>query len=59
MSDKRGVCSALVGRPEGKRLLGRPRHRWEGNIKMGLRTWNGDVWTEFLWLRKRIGDGPL
>jgi hypothetical protein len=27
----------LVGRPEGKRLLGRPRHRWEDNIKMDLR----------------------
>jgi hypothetical protein len=25
------------GRPEGKRSLGRPRHRWEGNIKMDLR----------------------
>jgi hypothetical protein len=27
----------LVGRPEGKRLLGRPRRRWEDNIKMDLR----------------------
>jgi hypothetical protein len=27
----------LVGRPEGKRPLGRPRHRWEGNIKLDLR----------------------
>jgi hypothetical protein len=27
----------LVGRPEGKRPLGRPRHRWENNIKMDLR----------------------
>jgi hypothetical protein len=27
----------LVGRPEGKRPLGRPRHRWEDNIKMDLR----------------------
>jgi hypothetical protein len=27
----------LVGRPEGKRTLGRPRHRWEDNIKMDLR----------------------
>ena len=26
----------LVGKPEGKRLLGRPRHRWEDNIKMDL-----------------------
>jgi hypothetical protein len=26
----------LVGKPEGKRPLGRPRHRWEDNVKMGL-----------------------
>jgi hypothetical protein len=33
----RGVYRVLVGRPEGKRPLGRSRHRWEDNIKMGLR----------------------
>jgi hypothetical protein len=33
----RGVYSVLVGRPEGKRPLGRPRHRWEDNIKIDLR----------------------
>ena len=33
----RNVCSVLVGRPEGKRLLGRSRRRWEDNIKMDLR----------------------
>jgi hypothetical protein len=33
----RGVYRILVGRPEGKRPLGRPRHRWENNIKMDLR----------------------
>jgi hypothetical protein len=33
----RGVCRVLVGRPKGKRPLGRPRSRWEDNIKMGLR----------------------
>jgi hypothetical protein len=32
----RGVYRVLVGRPEGKRPLGRPRHRWENNIKMDL-----------------------
>jgi len=31
-----GICRVLVGKPEGKRLLGRLRHRWEGNIKMDL-----------------------
>jgi len=33
----RGVCRSLVGRPEGERPLGRPRCRWEDNIKMDLR----------------------
>jgi len=34
---QRGVYRVLVGRAEGKRPLGRPRHRWDDNIKMGLR----------------------
>jgi hypothetical protein len=33
----RGVCRVFVGRPEGKRPLGRPRRKWEDNIKMDLR----------------------
>jgi hypothetical protein len=37
MGDRRGVNRVLVGRPEGKRPLGRPRRRWEDNIKMNLR----------------------
>ena len=36
MGERRGVCRVLVGKPEGKRALGRPRHRWEDNIKMDL-----------------------
>jgi len=36
MEEKRGVYRVLVGKPEGKRPLGRPRRRWEDNIKMGL-----------------------
>jgi hypothetical protein len=34
MRDGRGAYRAPVGRPEGKRKFGIPRHRWEGNIKM-------------------------
>jgi hypothetical protein len=34
--DERGVYRVLVGKPEGKRPLGRPRRRWEDNIKMDL-----------------------
>jgi hypothetical protein len=37
MGKGRGVYRILVGRPEGKRPLGRPRRRWEDKIKMGLR----------------------
>jgi hypothetical protein len=37
IGEGRGVYRVLVGRPEGKRLLGRHRHRWEDNIKMDLR----------------------
>jgi hypothetical protein len=37
MVEGRGVYRFLVGRLEGKRPLGRPRHRWEDNIKMDLR----------------------
>jgi hypothetical protein len=37
MGEGRGVNGILVGRPESKRPLGRPRRRWEDNIKMDLR----------------------
>ena len=36
MEEGRGVHKVLVGKPEGKRPLGRPRRRWEHNIKMDL-----------------------
>jgi len=36
MGERRGVFRALVGKPEGNRSLGRPRRRWEDNIKMDL-----------------------
>jgi hypothetical protein len=37
MGEKRNACRILVGKPEGKGLLGRPRRRWKENIKMDLR----------------------
>jgi hypothetical protein len=40
----------VVGKPEGKRPLGRPRSRWEDNIKVDLEKWDGVVWTELNWL---------
>jgi hypothetical protein len=36
MGEKRGVCRVLVGKPKGKRPLGKPSYRWEDNIKMDL-----------------------
>jgi len=36
MGERRGLCRVLVGTPEGKRPLGRPRRRWEEDNKMNL-----------------------
>jgi hypothetical protein len=36
IGEERGVYSVLVGKPEGKRLLGRPRRRWEDDIRVDL-----------------------
>jgi len=36
VGERRGVYRVLLGKPEGKRQLGRPRRRWEDNIKMDL-----------------------
>jgi hypothetical protein len=44
----------FIGRPEGERPLGGPRHRWEDNIKIG-----GKALTGFIWLRIGIGGGLL
>ena len=41
MGQGRVVFRVLVGKPEGKRPLGRPRRRWEGNIKMDLQEVGG------------------
>ena len=55
MGEGRGVHRVLVGKSEGKRPLGRPRRRWEDNIKMDLGKWEGVVGTGWSWLR--IGTG--
>jgi hypothetical protein len=36
MGEERRVHRVLVGKPEGKKPLGRPRHRWEDNVRMDL-----------------------
>ena len=58
MGEGRGVHRGLVGKPEGKRPLGRPRRRWEDNIKMDLQEVGG-VETGWRWLRIGTGDGHL
>jgi hypothetical protein len=46
MGERRRAYRALVGKPEGRRPLGRPRRRWENNMKMDLREvgWGGMDW---------------
>ena len=55
MGDGRGVHRVLAGKPEGKRPLGRPRRRWEGNIKMDHQEVGGGCadWMELAQDRER------
>jgi hypothetical protein len=57
IGEEKNVYNVLIGKPEGKRPLGRPRHRWEDGIRMDLREigW-GSVSS---WLRIRTGGGLL
>jgi len=50
-----GVYRVLVGKPEGKRPLGRPRRRWVDNI----RRWDVGIWTGLGWSRIETGGGRL
>jgi len=59
MGKGRGVYRVLVGKPEGKRPLGRPRRRWEDNIKMDHQEVGCGVWTGSSWLRIGTGGGHL
>ena len=51
MEERRGLCRALMEKPEGKRPLGRPRRRWEDNIKMDLQEVGRGAWNGSSWLR--------
>jgi hypothetical protein len=59
MGESRGAYRALVGKPEGKRPLGRPRRRWEDNIKMDLLEVRWGSWTGWIWLRIGTAGGLL
>ena len=60
MGERRGVYRVLVGKPEGKRPLGRSRRRWKDNIKMDLQEvgCGGMDWIELVedrdWRRARV-----
>jgi hypothetical protein len=49
------MYKVLMGKPEGKKPLGRPRRRWEDGVRMDL----GGVWIGFDWLRTGTGGGLL
>jgi hypothetical protein len=55
----RGVYMLLVGKPEGRRLLGRPRCRWDDNIQMDLQEVGCGAWTGLIRLRIGTGTGDL
>jgi hypothetical protein len=59
MGEKRIAYWTLVGRPDGKRPLGRPKCMWVDIIKMDLKRWDGMVWIGLIWLRLGISGGLL
>ena len=59
MDEERGVYRVLVGKPEGRRPLGRPRRRWVDNIGWISRRMDVSVWTGLGWRRIETGGGRL
>jgi hypothetical protein len=59
MGVRKGVYRVLVSKPEGKRPLRRPRHRYEENITMDIHELACGVWSESSWLRIETGGGHL
>ena len=59
MGEERGVYMVLLGKPVGKRPLGRPRRRWVDNIRTISRRWDVGIWTGLGWPRLETGGGRL
>jgi hypothetical protein len=59
MGDRRGAYKVLVGRPEGKRVHVRRKHRWENKSKWIFKKWEGEFWTGLIWVRIGTGGGLL
>jgi len=59
MGERRISYRVLVGRPEGKRQLRRPRRKWEDNIKWIFKNWDREAWTWLVLLRVGTGDWLL
>jgi hypothetical protein len=59
IGERRSVHRDLVGKPETDESLGRPKHRWEDNIKMNLHELGGRAFTELIWLRTGTDGGHM
>jgi len=59
MGEARGAYRVLVGKPEEKRPLGRPRRRWVIILGWNPRRWDVGIWTGLGWPRIETGGGSL
>ena len=59
VGEERGAYRVLVGKPEGRRPLGRPRRRWGIMLGWICRRWDVGIWTGLGWPRIETGGGRL
>jgi hypothetical protein len=59
MWEKINVWRVLVGKPDGRKRLGKFRRRWEDNTEMILQKWDGEAWTGMIWLSIGTRDGHV
>jgi hypothetical protein len=50
MGEMKNAYTILVRKPEGQNPFGRPRHRWEDNMRINLGEIRWEMWTGFIWL---------